>query len=204
MQEPRFKADIPYVPVTAVEMFLLHYDNSSVQTDGLSISYTPQISLSPDFPQNGVAPVSFPLWSTQLFSRVRFLQSVTGADTSGGNTTVYLRVRGKVEEALSYSLYSNTVSFGIKMPAEWPTTSSEYEEIDYLPTATVKLVESLDMQRLAEYDKVKVCDITLKGEGELKHYYADYSSYTNYPIYYEMNYPQDVRFIGAMSVDQDG
>lgn len=204
LQEPRFKADIPYVPVTAVDLFLLHYDNSEVKTDGLSISYTPQISLSPDFPQNGVAPVSFPLWSSSLFSTVRFLQSVTGADTSAGNTTVYLRVRGRVGEALSYSLYSNTISFGIKMPAEWPTSSKDNETIDYLPTATITPLELFDMQRLAEQDKVKACDITLNGEGELRHYNADYSSFSYYPISYEMKYPEDVRYIGSMSVDKDG
>ena len=203
LQEPRFKADLPYVPVTAVSYFLLHYD-AQVQANDVTLTYTPQISLSPDFPQNEVAPVNFPLSSSSLFSTVRFLQEATGKEISGGNFIVYLRVCGRVNQALSYSLYSNTVSFGVKMPEVWPKSSEEYETTDYLPTATITPVESLDFQKLAEYDRVKACDVTLHGEGELKHFNADYSSYSNLPIGYQMKYPEDVKFVGAMSVDQDG
>ena len=199
LHEPRFKADVNYVPLDAVSYFLLHYDEAQ-HTDDVSLTYSVQVSISPNFPQGGTILTRLPISSYDLYSSMQYLLKTNGLPATG-NTTVYVRVRGKVNQTASYFAYSNVVSFGVSIPEE----GSEKTQFDYLPTATFSIPAPIDVEKVIEQDRVKVCDITLSGEGELKNYYQDYDSINiRRPVMMELDFTEKLNFYGNYSIDAEG
>ena len=199
LHEPRFKADVPYVPLNAVGYFLFHYDEAE-HTEAVSIEYTPQLSMSPDFPLGQTVPVSFPLNSQQVLTSAKYLLHQAGMPDSG-KATAYLRVRGKVEQATSFTTCSNVVSFGIDIPQELDASQT----FDYLPEAAISMAGPIDEEKYVGLDSVKICDVRLKGEGEIRHFYENYYSNGTYnPISMMVYYPEEFRFQGSYSMDKNG
>ena len=199
LHEPRFKADIPYVPLNAVSYILLQYDEAG-HTDNISFSYGVQLALSPEFPQESTISITLPLSSYDVLTGVQYLLKRAGLPTSG-KTTVYVRVRGKVDQTLSYFTYSNTVSFGLDVPEDDATKQT----LDYFPEVTISMPGPIDEEKSIELDSVKICDVSVSGEGELKYYNDEKVGYTVNPLSMSVYYPEEFRYFqGSYSLDKNG